>query len=69
MTVAELKEKLKGLPGKVKVLTPCSDHRYRDAVAHRGSALLGPDGWLEDHGEEATPSSEYGVRNTVLVIS
>jgi hypothetical protein len=58
------------LPGKAKVLVPFADHQYREATAHRATALIGPNGWLEYHGETDTPEGpELGVRNTVLVIT
>jgi hypothetical protein len=72
MTVAELREKLKGLPGNARVLAPAFDHNYREVTAERTTALYHEVGrcWSEDFLDDMTPEdeAEFGKRNTVLVI-
>lgn len=70
LTVSALIAILEKCDPSALILSPAPDHSYQHASASVATALYDEDaGWTEDHGEDATPESEYGKRCQVVIIS
>lgn len=69
MTVGELRAIIEGMPDNAPLLMPGSDHSYSPASVSSGSARFKKrQGWTEDHGEDATPTEQYGEARLVLIV-
>lgn len=69
MKVKEFKELLAGMPDDYHIVIPTQDHEYRHVnEIYKTTALFDGRVINEDCGEEHTPQSEYGSRETVIVI-
>lgn len=69
MTIGQLRAVLAELPDDAPVLVPGHDHSYQPGHAEPATArFLHRAGWTEDHGEDATPTIEYGPARPVLVV-
>ncbi len=57
-------------PSKMRIVVPASDHSYRRALAHRGTAILHPNGsWSEDYGDlNPTEWGEDGSERVEVLI-
>lgn len=69
-TVGELKNLLEDVDDDVAIVVPSQDHGYTPARAYVSTGLFDRKyrSWTEDHGENATPESEFGERRYILLV-